>query len=383
MTTMTITIGATKLLSDQPGTVRAAVLLTSDKILPNPLTDVSTVQSISKIYQIIGLSTDYFVADVFLLQITSGGGSYGYSFNMKFAKLGIKLDAVQGPAGPGGPQGPAGTAGPAGPPGPTGPGGVPGGPAGGDLYGTYPNPQVGGLANNPLDTVTAPGVNNVLFWDITLLTPAWTPKKLTADMIDPAFAITGFSANTSVVEAGTTVATPGFTASYSTPPPDVATLTDSSGVYVVTPGAAFNSGGTFTHGILPVYPQTESFTLGATKGAVVKSSACNISWLQNSYYGVGPAGMTTALFITGSLTGFLSASRGCMWTVNAGVADKIYFACRTAYGLATFWVGGFEGGFNLSPASPIAVTNSHGVTENYDLYESSQLNLGLTTVTVT
>ena len=130
---MTITIGTLKQASDQPGTVRALVLLTSDKVLPSPLLELNTASVWNQVYSSIGISSDYLVVQVILLQITpTAGGMTAYNFSCKFAPRGVRLDATQGPPGtqgaigPTGPPGAPGADGAMGPAGPAGPPGPPG-----------------------------------------------------------------------------------------------------------------------------------------------------------------------------------------------------------------------------------------------------------------
>ena len=77
----------------------------------------------------------------------------------------------------------------------------------------------------------------------------------------------------------------------------------------------------------------------------------------------------------------LSQARARTFTVDAtGTGVFIYYAYRKAYGLSTFWSGGFQGGFN--DPKIVAVTNNYGFTEDYYLYQSSQDGLGVTTIQV-
>jgi len=67
------------------------------------------------------------------------------------------------------------------------------------------------------------------------------------------------------------------------------------------------------------------------------------------------------------------------FTVTAGENQYIYFAYPKRLGEVTFWVGGFEGGFESVDTD--SVTNVNGWTEDYYSYRSTNANLGETTVT--
>jgi hypothetical protein len=169
MDNMTTTIGATKLLTDQPGTIRASVLLNSDGVVPNPLVEVTTYPSINKIYEILGLTRDYYLLECFLIQIADGAGLYGYTFLMKFGKASTKLRDVVGPPGPPGSTGPSGPPGSPGSPGSTGPVG-PQGPEGtvaeldGDVTGDPGSNTVVKIQNLAV-AATTPADGNTLTWN--------------------------------------------------------------------------------------------------------------------------------------------------------------------------------------------------------------------------
>lgn len=65
-------------------------------------------------------------------------------------------------------------------------------------------------------------------------------------------------------------------------------------------------------------------------------------------------------------------------SVTAGASEYLLFAFPTRLGTVTFWVGGFEGGFE-SPET-VSVTNSGGFKEDYYVWRSTNLNLGATVV---
>lgn len=77
----------------------------------------------------------------------------------------------------------------------------------------------------------------------------------------------------------------------------------------------------------------------------------------------------------------LSASRGMTATVNADKGKYIWYACPETMGTPSFYVGGFEGGFERI-ATNFPFTNRNGYTENYQVWRSVRTGLGTTTVEV-
>lgn len=127
-----------------------------------------------------------------------------------------------------------------------------------------------------------------------------------------------------------------------------------------------------------------SFNLKATdeKGAI-SSKTTSISFLNGIYYGkssIKTIETITSNFLLNELSKTLSSSYKKTFSVNSGLGEYIYFACPTSMGTPSFYVGGFEGGFNS--LGTFEFTNSYGYKENYTVYISTNANLGGTTVEV-
>ena len=206
-------------------------------------------------------------------------------------------------------------------------------------------------------------------------------QRLTQSMIADDFSIGSFSVSgSSLVEVGSTVTNPSFSASY-TVPPTSAFISDNRGNLssdVIGNPNSFTYSNSYTENS---YGASVSWTLTASDGTISDVANDNKTWVQRSYWGVGAAGGNNAAFIQALSGSALDNNRSRSFTVTASSTEKIYFAYRAAFGDATFTVGGFSGGF-IKVSDSISVTNAFGFTEDYTLYESDNLGLGTTTVVV-
>lgn len=206
--------------------------------------------------------------------------------------------------------------------------------------------------------------------------PVW--RQLSMDDILPSFAasLTGGS----TVEVGDSVVSPALTASYTGGPPVTAVLTDTeahAAINLSTPFTAVTSPHTFTK---TVPGATATFTLTATKGAVVRTPTTAIAWYARLFWGVAAAGGTSEAFIEGLASSALAASRARTLSVSPS-SNRVYFALPTTFGTPTFTVGGFAGGFTL--VATTSVTNAFGVTLSYNLWCSENDLTGSISVGVT
>lgn len=126
-----------------------------------------------------------------------------------------------------------------------------------------------------------------------------------------------------------------------------------------------------------------TFTLTAADARGARDSqSTTIQFLNGRYYGIGnitDPNLCNNTFIQG-LTKTLASSRITSFTVTAGSGQYIYFAIPSSFGTPSFFVGGFEGGFNKFKT--FSYTNSSNYAESYTVYKSTNSNLGTTTVEV-
>ena len=127
------------------------------------------------------------------------------------------------------------------------------------------------------------------------------------------------------------------------------------------------------------FSSNKSFKLEANDGEGDFSKSISFNFLNGRYWGVSNSDIYNSDFIK-SLSKELSSSRNKTFTVNCGEGQHIFYCVPTSFGNCSFKVGGFEGGFNK--VNTIQFTNASGYTESYDIYKSTNSNLGNTTVVV-
>jgi len=121
---------------------------------------------------------------------------------------------------------------------------------------------------------------------------------------------------------------------------------------------------------------TTSFTLTALDEKKHTATAMSSIYFYNGVYcGVSDSNNIDSKFILG-LTKTLKNNATGTYTVNAEKNQYIYFAIPANYETPHFYVGGFEGGLNL--VKTFDFTNASGYTESYNVYKSTNMNLGQT-----
>lgn len=127
--------------------------------------------------------------------------------------------------------------------------------------------------------------------------------------------------------------------------------------------------------LVPTINQNTTFNLSAKDKYNTINASISFVFYNGIYYGVSNDTVEIA-----KLNKKLQGTKSTTFTVSANEDQYVYFALPSRYGVPSFYVGGFEGGFMKVRTE--SYTNPSGHTENYDIYRSVQDGLGSTTVTV-
>lgn len=119
----------------------------------------------------------------------------------------------------------------------------------------------------------------------------------------------------------------------------------------------------------------QTYTLNVSDGQTSASRSVSVSFANRIYYGAA-----ADLSDVTALTGILSNDPERVITVDAGTGEYIIYAIPARLGDVTFFVSGFEGGFE-DPVEQ-TLTNSSGYQETYKVYRSTRAGLGETTIEI-
>lgn len=238
-------------------------------------------------------------------------------------------------------------------------------PVNGQVIGT-----IGGVSKN-ITLVAGPGVSITIVGD-TLVISADIPLTISS------------FAGGAVVELGTSVVNPAFTAAYSALPTS-AQITNDDGIgsplVLTTPFTAGTVLGTFVHTAI----HTTNFTLTAVKGASSPTAVQPFKWAPAIFGGVGTPGATSTVTSSGT-TAVLSTSDvlsrtqigaevvGTLFGPYTAATQSIYLLLSGASHTFTDALTGFPIPFNAPTA--VSFVNVHGVTVSMFLYQSTNTLVG-------
>lgn len=232
--------------------------------------------------------------------------------------------------------------------------------------------------------IVTPVKNQILMYNGTNFVNVASGTSFTFSIAS--FTCTGGTTTVEMGVAGSTWIAAGaisFSASYNNGPATGSYISKSGWSNLTLTGVGFV--GPTVSGEAVLYPAavagTKVFTLNATDGTDPTTSTITYYFYNKRFWGVTTkASGYLESDVEGLAGSELSNSKAKTVTIAPGVTEYILYAYPSRLGTATFWVGGFEGGFQ-SPES-VVVVNSSGFSETYYVYRSTNLNLGSTEVTV-
>lgn len=192
-------------------------------------------------------------------------------------------------------------------------------------------------------------------------------------------AVNSFSHNNSIQEIGSNLPSSLFSWNFSKAPSSAAIVNQSTKQSMPVNAQAGQATMLFNTPLT----STTTFRISATDAHnKTASKDATIYFYHGKYYGVSE--ISSAEYIDSAfiqkLTKQLVSGRTGKFSVNAGNGQYIYFAIPSSFGTPVFFVGGFEGGFDL--IKTLEYTNPSGGKATYNVYRSTNASLGSTEVEV-